>query len=248
MVVYKIKNTLNGKVYIGRTIQSLNNRWTRHKYDCFVKELDFPLYRAMRKYGIENFTIEKVDEAETIEKLNKKEADWIFNLESMVYQNGYNIKPEDNRLKMPKETRLKISNSLKGKKKVNRISKKEKSKIAKENGSKATKNTNGLKKFHKENPNFNRDIAKKRMENLSVRENLSKKAKEQWSLKKNRDEMAKIKGSKKFQVIDRRTGEIAYEGYNQHECARLLNVSQRAVNKWVLGLNKSRNYLINNNL
>lgn len=248
MVVYKIKNTLNGKVYIGRTIQGLNNRWTRHKYDCFVKELDFPLYRAMRKYGIENFTIEKIDEAKTIETLNKKEADWIFNLESMVYQNGYNIKPEDNRLKMPEETRLKISNSLKGKKKNYNISKEERSKVARENGGKANKNTDGLKKFHKENPEFLSKIQKERMSDSKIRLNLKKKAKEQWSLKKNRDKMAKIKGSKKFQVIDKRTGEIAYEGYNQHECARLLNVSQRAVNKWVLGLNKSRNYLINNNL
>lgn len=136
MVVYRITNILNGKIYIGRTVQKLQNRWTRHKYDCFTKKLDFPLYRAMRKYGLENFIIEEIDKANTLKELNKKEADWIFNTRSMVYQRGYNIKPEDDRLNMPKEIKNKISNSLKGKKKTYNICKKERSEIARKNGSK----------------------------------------------------------------------------------------------------------------
>lgn len=32
MVIYKITNSINNKVYIGQTIRSLHERWSQHKF------------------------------------------------------------------------------------------------------------------------------------------------------------------------------------------------------------------------
>lgn len=54
--IYIIKNDINNKVYIGKTIQSINQRFNQHKKDRHRKGFDHrPLYRAFNKYGIEHF-------------------------------------------------------------------------------------------------------------------------------------------------------------------------------------------------
>ena len=55
--IYKIINDINDKVYIGQTSYSLETRFKEHLYKV---NLDRPLYRAMRKYGIDNFHIEEI--------------------------------------------------------------------------------------------------------------------------------------------------------------------------------------------
>lgn len=48
-VVYLILNKLNGKMYVGQTVQSLKNRMARHlSGDQYID-------RALKKYGLENF-------------------------------------------------------------------------------------------------------------------------------------------------------------------------------------------------
>ncbi len=135
MVVYKIIHPFNDKSYVGRTVQSLEARMKAHVRDSKTK--DYPLYRAMRKYGPKNFNIEEIDRATSLSELNKKEADWMIKLNSMAYQNGYNLRSEDMRLRTSKMTRDKISKAMIGKKKIQHISNEEKSKIARENGVKA---------------------------------------------------------------------------------------------------------------
>ena len=69
--VYKITNIVNNKVYIGQTIQSLSTRFSRHKQ---TKEMRCPhLANAIDKYGVNNFTIEQIDIANTKEELDGKE-------------------------------------------------------------------------------------------------------------------------------------------------------------------------------
>jgi len=53
-MIYLITNKINNKQYIGKTSQSLDKRWYQH---CKNAEygLDTYLYRAIRKYGVENF-------------------------------------------------------------------------------------------------------------------------------------------------------------------------------------------------
>lgn len=89
MVIYKITNTQNGKVYIGQTVQPFKNRVNEHKKKM-RNGANFPLYNAMRKYGIEAFTFEVIDTASSQEELDEKERLWIAQYNSQ-YPNGYNL-------------------------------------------------------------------------------------------------------------------------------------------------------------
>ena len=51
--IYKITNLVNEKVYIGQA-QDIEKRWREHK--CSSKSNNQILYRAIRKYGLENFS------------------------------------------------------------------------------------------------------------------------------------------------------------------------------------------------
>lgn len=87
--IYKITNLVNGKVYIGQST-NIKRRWKDHRKDAFWKnnpEYEYPLYRAMRKYGIDNFSFDILEECNK-EDLNEKEKLYIAQYDS--YQNGYN--------------------------------------------------------------------------------------------------------------------------------------------------------------
>ena len=77
---------INGKVYIGQTIRDLMERWGEHQRP----DSNSIISKAIRKYGVENFTIEQIDLADDLEELNKREIEWINNYKSVV-PNGYNL-------------------------------------------------------------------------------------------------------------------------------------------------------------
>lgn len=56
-MIYLVTNNVNGKRYIGKTTQAIEKRWYQH---CKNAEygIDTYLYRAIRKYGKDNFTVE----------------------------------------------------------------------------------------------------------------------------------------------------------------------------------------------
>lgn len=90
--IYKITNKLNNKIYIGKT-EHINpeERWREHIGDIYKESnIDRPLYRAMKKYGVQNFifeVIEKTDYPEEREiELIKQYNSYIGFYES----NGYN--------------------------------------------------------------------------------------------------------------------------------------------------------------
>lgn len=85
--IYKITNQINGKVYIGQSI-NIERRWRRHKSD--VENRDYPIYRAIRKYGLENFYFEIVEET-LVSELNEKERYWISFYGSAFSEKGYNL-------------------------------------------------------------------------------------------------------------------------------------------------------------
>lgn len=89
MFIYKITNNINGKIYIGLTTKSLEERWIGHLKS--YKSKDFALYRAMRKYGIENFKISELEKCDSLEELIEKESYYIQNLDSMNPKTGYNM-------------------------------------------------------------------------------------------------------------------------------------------------------------
>lgn len=85
--IYKITNKINNKVYIGQST-NIFNRWNEHRYKA--KTEDKPLYKAFKRYGIENFTFEIIEECPII-KLNEREIYWIKYYDS--YNHGYNLTP-----------------------------------------------------------------------------------------------------------------------------------------------------------
>jgi group I intron endonuclease len=88
MFIYKISNYINDKVYIGQTIRPIEERFKRHINDAINNVLDTHFARAIRKYGKENFYIEKIDDANSQEELNLKEQYRIRYFDSI--NNGYN--------------------------------------------------------------------------------------------------------------------------------------------------------------
>lgn len=86
--IYKIENIQNGKIYVGKTLSSIEKRWTQHWADSTKERCkDRPLYRAFRKYGKTNFKIEILEETPHT-YLNEREKYWIEFLGS--FKNGYN--------------------------------------------------------------------------------------------------------------------------------------------------------------
>ena len=62
--VYKITNTITGDFYIGSS-KNVKSRWKDHKCQSTWKKCpNNPLYLDMRKYGIENFVFEVIEEVE----------------------------------------------------------------------------------------------------------------------------------------------------------------------------------------
>jgi group I intron endonuclease len=87
--IYKITNNINNKVYIGKTLLSVEERFKEHCNDSQKTTINKrPLYNAMKKYGTEHFSIEVVEEV-PIENLSEKEKYWIQFYDSYG-KNGYN--------------------------------------------------------------------------------------------------------------------------------------------------------------
>jgi group I intron endonuclease len=86
MIIYKITNTVNGKIYIGQTKMLLSRRWAQHK--CTKRTS--PLYSSMKSHGVKNFIIEELCRAANTEELNKLEIEYIKKYDC-VYPKGYNL-------------------------------------------------------------------------------------------------------------------------------------------------------------
>jgi group I intron endonuclease len=93
MLIYKITNKVNGKIYIGKTTETLKSRWSKHLYmanNGQKYKRCTAIGSAIKKYGPKNFAIEQIDSAKTEEELLTKESFHAENLNS-YYPNGYNI-------------------------------------------------------------------------------------------------------------------------------------------------------------
>lgn len=85
--IYKITNKINHKPYVGKTVDSINSRWRDHIYDAFTKHSLCLIHNAMRKYGLENFTIEELEQCPA-DALSEREQYWIKTLNS-YFKTGY---------------------------------------------------------------------------------------------------------------------------------------------------------------
>lgn len=94
MYVYKIINSLNKKSYIGIT-NNIKTRFSYHKnkYNKANKReyIEKPLYKAFRKYGIENFKFIILYSNLSVKEAKNKEVEMIKKFKTLVHENGYNI-------------------------------------------------------------------------------------------------------------------------------------------------------------
>ena len=79
MIIYQITNTITSDFYVGKTINP-KNRFYQHKYNATKRKSRTYLHRAMRKYGVENFTFTILDNVNNPEELNPREIYWIEQL------------------------------------------------------------------------------------------------------------------------------------------------------------------------
>ena len=80
MIIYEIKNKINGKVYIGQhSSNELGSYWGSGKL----------INRAIKKYGIENFERIILETCSNKNELNEREKYWIKEKDSI--NNGYNL-------------------------------------------------------------------------------------------------------------------------------------------------------------
>jgi group I intron endonuclease len=122
-LIYKATSP-NGKIYIGQTSRTLEKRIKYHKYDSKKQRTHhLKFYRAITKYGIDNFRWEIIEDNIDENLLDIKECEWIEKYNS--HKEGYNSTIGGNSQHMRKNppsknpiTAKKISNALKGTKKT----------------------------------------------------------------------------------------------------------------------------------
>lgn len=86
--IYQIKNDVNGHQYVGKTMTSVEKRFSDHcKESKRIRSKKRPQYDAMNKYGIEHFHISVLEECEA-SVLEERERFWIEKLGT--FKNGYN--------------------------------------------------------------------------------------------------------------------------------------------------------------
>lgn len=86
--IYKIKNNINGKIYIGFTSKGINYRFRCH---CYSKK-NTRITKAIKKYGKHNFSIEWI--CSSLDKdyaLNILEPYFIQQYKCLVNNGGYNL-------------------------------------------------------------------------------------------------------------------------------------------------------------
>lgn len=87
--IYIIRNTVNDKVYIGQTSQSVEERFNQHKKTSTFKQRGtYKLYNAMAKYGKDVFYVETLESSIPITDIDEKEKYYIELYNS--FYNGYN--------------------------------------------------------------------------------------------------------------------------------------------------------------
>lgn len=115
MWLYKLTNKIDGKGYIGTSVNPVSHRVSRHVYAAKSGHNGMAITSAIRKYGIENFSIEVIGQASDYEELMKMEAIAIIAHNTAV-PHGYNISAGGLGARRPcsPETRALISARTKG--------------------------------------------------------------------------------------------------------------------------------------
>lgn len=92
--IYMIRNLVNGRKYIGQTTNSILERWYHHRSTALSKKSSRKqvLYNAMRSYGLDNFTVERLEQ---IVAKNNHDLKSLLNAREMYYISAYKTKHPD---------------------------------------------------------------------------------------------------------------------------------------------------------
>jgi hypothetical protein len=78
-------------LYIGITTRTVKKRWSQHKA-CANGGLGYPLYRAIKEYGPDAFTVETVYEGKDLADIQQMEVELIAKHNAYVrHGGGYNL-------------------------------------------------------------------------------------------------------------------------------------------------------------
>jgi len=114
MYIYLITNKINGKRYVGQTIVFVSARWYSHKYSALKGKYEWPLHRAIRKYGKDNFEIKVLSRCISTKELDHRETYYIKILNTLS-PNGYNAQTGGHsNHTVSEETKYKQSEATKG--------------------------------------------------------------------------------------------------------------------------------------
>lgn len=114
MIVYKVVNKKTGKIYIGKTKQTLHKRLDDHFKDASRGSPAY-FHRAIRKYGKHNFIARIIARTEEVTTLNKLEKQFISRFNSSNFKIGYNETLGGDGVIPNDKVRLKLSKSHLGK-------------------------------------------------------------------------------------------------------------------------------------
>lgn len=109
--IYKFENEINGKVYIGQTTRNIEKYILDHFYSSLKQENNKVFYKAIRKYGVQNFKIQVLCQCYSSYDLNWAEDFYILEWYNSVNNKyGYNMK--SNHYGNNEESRRKISETV----------------------------------------------------------------------------------------------------------------------------------------
>jgi len=114
MIVYRVTNKINGKVYIGISSDTLEQRMSGHRFRSRQGSLCL-FHRAIRKYGWDNFQPEILFENLEEKEAKSKEIELIESHGSYGKGKGYNMTPGGDGGPCTPEKAANISKAKKGK-------------------------------------------------------------------------------------------------------------------------------------
>ena len=89
--IYRIINKINNKMYIGETTVTLQKRWNDHIRESFNEGhgYNYYIHNAIRKYGIENFIFEEIEQCSDDMRFAREHYYIMFY--NTLSPNGYNL-------------------------------------------------------------------------------------------------------------------------------------------------------------